>query len=153
MIGERRNTTHSPFIVDTTNIDRCRVVYVDANGYTVASSNLRQGANALNERSIYAVHAAMGLSVSDIMLQGCQPIIVEGPSDQHYLNAIKAFLIREKLIAPKQEMVFIPSGGVKGVSGVVSIVCGKSEKLPYVLLDSDSSGSGAKKTAGWFISG
>lgn len=138
------NTTHSPFIVDTTNIDRCRVVYVDANGYTVASSNLRQGADALNERSIYAVHAAMGLSVSDIMLQGCQPIIVEGPSDQHYLNAIKAFLIREKLIAPKQEMVFIPSGGVKGVSGVVSIVCGKSEKLPYVLLDSDSSGSGAK---------
>ena len=138
------NTTHSPFIVDTTNIDRCRVVYVDANGYTVASSNLRQGADALNERSIYAVHAAMGLSVSDIMLQGCQPIVVEGPSDQHYLNAIKAFLIREKLIAPKQEMVFIPSGGVKGVPGVVSIACGKSEQLPYVLLDSDSSGSGAK---------
>lgn len=138
------NTTHSPFIVDTTNIDRCRVVYVDSNGYTVASSNLRQGADTLNERSIYAVHAAMGLSVSDIMLQGCQPIVVEGPSDQHYLNAIKAFLIREKLIAPKQEMVFIPSGGVKGVPGVVSIACGKSEQLPYVLLDSDSSGSGAK---------
>lgn len=138
------NTTHSPFIVDTANIDRCRVVYVDSNGYTVASSNLRQGADALNERSIYAVHAAMGLSVSDIMLQGCQPIVVEGPSDQHYLNAIKAFLIREKFIAPKQEMVFIPSGGVKGVPGVVSIACGKSEQLPYVLLDSDSSGTGAK---------
>lgn len=138
------NTTHSPFIVDTTNIDRCRVVYVDSNGYTVASSNLRQGADTLNERSIYAVHAAMGLSVSDILLQGCQPIVVEGPSDQHYLNAIKAFLIREKLIAPKLEMVFIPSGGVKGVPGVVSITCGKSEQLPYVLLDSDSSGSGAK---------
>lgn len=138
------NTTHSPFIVDTANIDRCRVVYVDHNGYTVASSDLRQGADALNERSIYAVHAAMGLSVSDIMLQGCQAIVVEGPSDQYYLNAIKSFLIREKIIAPKQEMIFIPSGGVKGVPGVVSIVCGKNEQLPYVLLDSDSSGSGAR---------
>lgn len=138
------NTTHSPFIVDTANIDRCRVVYVDNHGYTVASSDLRQGADALNERSIYAVHAAMGLSVSDIMLQGCQSIVVEGPSDQFYLNAIKSFLIREKIIAPKQEMVFIPSGGVKGVPGVVSIICGKNEQLPYVLLDSDSSGSGAK---------
>ena len=138
------NTTHSPFIVDTANIDRCRVVYVDNNGYTVASSDLRQGADALNERSIYAVHAAMGLSVSDIMLQGCQSIVVEGPSDQFYLNAIKSFLIREKILAPKQEMIFIPSGGVKGVPGVVSIVCGKNEQLPYVLLDSDSSGSGAK---------
>lgn len=139
------NTTHSPFIVDTANIDRCRVVYMDKNGYTVSSSDLRQGADALNEKSIYAVHAAMGLSVSDILLQGCQSVVVEGPSDQHYLNAIKAFLIREKLIAPKQEIVFIPSGGVKGVPGVVSILCGKTEQLPYVIVDSDKSGADAVK--------
>lgn len=139
------NTTHSPFIVDTTNIDRCRVVYMDKNGYTVSSSDLRQGSDALNEKSIYAVHAAMGLSVSDILLQGCQSVVVEGPSDQYYLNGIKAFLIREKLIAPKQEIVFIPSGGVKGVSGVVSILCGKTEQLPYVIVDSDKSGSDAVK--------
>ena len=56
------NTTHSPFIVDTTNIDRCRVVYMNEKGFTVASSNLRQGADSLNEKSIYAIHAAMGLS-------------------------------------------------------------------------------------------
>ena len=65
-------------IIDTSNIDRCRVVYVDKGGFTVCSSDLRQGADTLNEKSIYAVHAAMGLSVSDILLQGCQPIIVEG---------------------------------------------------------------------------
>jgi AAA15 family ATPase/GTPase len=53
------NTTHSPFIVDTSNIDRCRVVFMDKDGYTVASSNLRQGSDALNEKSIYAVHAAL----------------------------------------------------------------------------------------------
>lgn len=139
------NTTHSPFIVDTTNIDRCRVVYMDDKGFTVASSDLRQGADALNEKSIYAVHAAMGLSVSDILLQGCQNIVVEGPSDQHYLNAIKSFLIREKLIAPKQEIVFVPSGGVKGVPGVVSILSSKADELPYVLVDSDESGQGAVK--------
>lgn len=139
------NTTHSPFIVDTANIDRCRVVYMDEKGFTVASSDLRQGADSLNEKSIYAVHAAMGLSVSDILLQGCQNIIVEGPSDQHYLNAIKSFLIKEKLFAPKQEMVFVPSGGVKGVPGVVSILSGKTEELPYVLVDSDISGQDTVK--------
>lgn len=138
------NTTHSPFIVDPTNIDRCRVVYMDDKGYTVASSNLRQGADSLNEKSIYAVHA-MGLSVSDILLQGCQSIVVEGPSDQHYLNAIKTFLIKEKLIAPKQEIVFIPSGGVKGIPGVVSIISGKDEQLPFVIVDSDKSGQDAFK--------
>lgn len=139
------NTTHSPFIIDTSNIDRCRVVYVDERGYTVASSDLRMGSAGINQKSIYAVHAAMGLTVSDILIQGCQPVIVEGPSDQHYLNAIKTFLIKTERIAPSKELIFVPSGGVKGISGVVSILCGKGDKLPYVIVDSDKSGKDAIK--------
>lgn len=139
------NTTHSPFIIDTSNIDRCRVVYVDDNGYTVASSDLRIGSAEISQKSIYAVHAAMGLSVSDILIQGCQPVIVEGPSDQHYLNALKTFLIKTKKYTPQKELVFIPSGGVKGISGVVSILCSKNDELPYVIVDSDISGKDAVK--------
>lgn len=139
------NTTHSPFIIDTSNIDRCRVVYVDDNGYTVASSDLRIGSAEISQKSIYAVHAAMGLSVSDILIQGCQPVIVEGPSDQHYLNALKTFLIKTKKYTPQKEIVFIPSGGVKGISGVVSILCSKNDELPYVIVDSDISGKDAVK--------
>lgn len=137
-------TTHSPFLVDTSNIDRAKVVYSDDNGLTVVSSDLRASDDKLNEKSIYAVHAALGLSVSDILLQGCQPIIVEGPSDQHYLNAIKLYLLRNKNYTPNMELVFMPSGGVRGVAGVVSIVSGKDGILPLVVLDSDGSGKSAK---------
>lgn len=139
------NTTHSPFIVDTNNIDRCRVVYSDETGFTVASSNLRDGIGKFGDQSIYAVHAALGLSVSDVLFQECQTVIVEGPSDQHYLNAIKNYLVSEKLITYKQDIVFVPSGGVRGVSGVVSLLTGKKGTLPYVILDSDKSGSDSKK--------
>lgn len=139
------HTTHSPFLVDTNNIERVKVVYVDDEGYTVASSDLRAANDKLNEKSIYAVHAALGLNVSDVLLQGCRPIIVEGPSDQHYFNAIKTFLIRTGKIAPQEEMVFMPSGGVRGVPGIVSIVSGKEAKLPMVVLDSDRSGEDAKR--------
>ena len=120
---------------------------MDSEGYTVVSDNLRDGSDSLNERSIYAVHAALGLSVSDILMQGCKPIIVEGPSDQIYLSAIKQILISQKKIAPKDELIFVPSGGVKGIDGVVSLLCGKNTNgdLPYVILDSDSSGLDAKK--------
>lgn len=138
------NTTHSPFIVDTNNIDRCRVVYMDDAGFTVVSSNLREGIGKLGDQSIYAVHAALGLSVSDVLFQGCQAVIVEGPSDQFYLNAIKNYLISEKLLDSKQEIVFVPSGGVRGVPGVVSLLTGKKGLLPYVILDSDKSGHDAK---------
>lgn len=138
------NTTHSPFIIDSTNIDLCKVVYVDAEGYTVVSSDLRQGADKLNEKSVYAVHAAMGLGVSDVLLNGCQVIIVEGPADQYYLNGIKTFLIKEKQFTPNKELVFMPSGGVRGIAGIVSMVSSKIEDMPYVILDSDESGEAAK---------
>ena len=137
------NTTHSPFLVDTTNVDRCRVVYSDENGFTVASSNLREGNDALNSKSIYAVHAAMGLSVSDIMLHGCNPVIVEGPSDQFYLNAIKTFMIKEKIFTPNSEILFVPSGGVKGIQGICSIVSSNNDGLPSVIVDSDRIGQDA----------
>ena len=139
------NTTHSPFIIDSSNIDSCRVVYADALGHTIVSSDLRQGADKLNEKSIYAVHAAMGLGVSDVLLQGCQVVIVEGPSDQYYFNGIKTFLIKEKLFAPSEEIVFMPSGGVKGIAGIVSMVSGKMGELPHVIIDSDKSGEDVKK--------
>ncbi len=133
------NTTHSPFIIDTNHIDRAKVVYINKDGYTVVSNNLRAAEGNLQTNSVYAVHAALGLSVSDILLQGCQLVIVEGPSDQFYFNAIKIFLIGRKIISPKEEIVFVPSGGVKAVGSLASLLSAKSE-LPFVILDSDSSG-------------
>ncbi|MDD4600315.1 hypothetical protein SDC9_11376 [bioreactor metagenome] len=137
------NTTHSPFIIDTNHIDRAKVVYVDKDGYSVVSNNLRAAEKQLQTNSVYAVHAALGLSISDILLQGCRPVIVEGPSDQFYFNAIKLYLISKNLIAPKEEIVFVPSGGVKAVGSLASLLSVKSE-LPYVVLDSDKSGQDFK---------
>lgn len=134
-------TTHSPFLVDSDHLDRVRSVYVNEDGNTVASSNLRAGqTNSPQTKAIYAVHAALGLATSDIMFQGCQPVIVEGTSDQFYLSAIKNYLIREGLINPKLELLFVPAGGVKGVTAAVSILTAKDEAFPYTLLDSDRAG-------------
>lgn len=138
------NTTHSPFLVDTNHVDRIKVVYVDNDGYTVASSNLRAAEDRAQARSVYAVHAALGLSISDTLLQGCQPVITEGPSDQFYMSAIKNYLISEQLIAPKEEIVFVPSGGVRGIEGIASILAGKVDGLPYIILDSDKPGQDFK---------
>ena len=137
------HTTHSPFLVDTENIDNVKLAYVDSNGYTVLSNNLRANSDPKAKTSIYAVHAALGLNVSDVLLHGCQPVIVEGPSDQYYLYAIKNFLIANSKIHPKKELVFMPAGGVKGVSSLASIISTNGE-LPYVVLDSDKSGNDFK---------
>ncbi len=138
------HTTHSPFLINTNHIDRVKVVYSDEDGFTVVSSDLRANGDKCNEKSIYAVHSALGLTVSDILLQGCQPVIVEGVSDQYYLNGIKLQLVRNKKFSPKNELVFIPSGGVRGIAGITSIISGKDGSLPYAIMDSDKSGKDAK---------
>ena len=140
-------TAHSPFLVDSDHLDRVKAVYIDATGATVVSANLRANQdNKAQTRSIYPVNAAIGLTVSDTMLEGCQPVIVEGPSDQIYLSSIKNYLLRNGHLTPRRELVFVPAGGSKGVTAVVPILAAKTEALPYILLDSDAQGQGAAKS-------
>ena len=135
-------TTHSPFLVDADRLDRARKVYVATDGTSKASSDLGADGGDVTQRGAgYAVHAALGLSVAEGLLIGCDPIVVEGPSDQHYLTAIKLCLIGEKTLPLGREMVFPPAGGAKGVKAVASILGGRDGVLPVAFLDSDEQGT------------
>jgi energy-coupling factor transporter ATP-binding protein EcfA2 len=148
-------TTHSPFMVDPDRLDRVKAVYVDDEGHTRSSPNLRiRESTPSQSRSIYAVHAALGLSASQTLMLGCQTVVVEGASDQMYLATMKNLLIARGLLRPKREYMFPPAGGVKGVRALVSILTGKDDSLPYVVLDSDSAGHAlAKHLAGDLYAG
>lgn len=132
-------TTHSPFLVHADRLDRARKVYVDEAGTTKATSDLRKGAE-LQPGAAYAVHSALGLSVADSLMLGCQPVIVEGSSDQHYLTAIKTLLVSSGKLQPMREIVFPPAGGTKNTRMVASILTGRDEALPYMILDGDQMG-------------
>ena len=140
-------TTHSPFLMEADALDQVRSVFIDEDGRTVVSPDLRADPNVPNaEKSIYPVHVAMGISVSDTFLIGCLPIVVEGVSDQRYLTGIKNYLIGKGRIKPSKDIVFLPAGGTgtKGVAAVVSIVTAKEEDFPSVLIDSDNAGNDLK---------
>lgn len=142
-------TTHSPFMIDADRLDRVRKVYVDGEGGTVASSNLgaKKGKGAdKGAGATYAVHSALNLTVAESLLLGCTPVIVEGPSDQHYLSAIKNILIAKGRINPTAELVFPPSGGAKTAKIIAAILMGRDDALPYVLLDGDAVGKQAAQS-------
>lgn len=114
--------------------------YVDAFGKTVASADLRAAERLKGKnqpQSIYPAHATLGLSVSDTLLINCNPILVEGESDQLYLSALKKLLISKGKISPLKEIVFIPTGGVKGIKATSAILSGVNEVKPPVLIDGD----------------
>lgn len=133
-------TSHSPFLVDMDNLANVKAVYVDSEtGRTKVSSNLRSN-DTDAEKSIYPIHAALGLTVSDTLLLGCLPVLVEGVSDQIYLSLIKRYLIGKGKLQYSKEIVFIPTGGVKGMGPVSKLVSSRDDMLPFVLLDSDKTG-------------
>lgn len=134
-------TSHSPFLIDADRLDRVRKVYVGDNGTSLVTPDLRAGAeNSTQKGSAYAVHAALGLSVAESLLIGCEPVVVEGTSDQHYLTAIKNLLIAAGRLKPGRELVFPPAGGAKGVKAVSSILSSREDELPVALFDSDAMG-------------
>lgn len=136
-------TTHSPFMVDSNHLERVRSIYVDSSGKTVASADLRAAERLKGKnqpQSIYPAHAALGLSVSDTLLINCNPILVEGESDQLYFSALKNLLISKGKISPLKEIVFIPTGGVRGIKAMSAILSGVNEVKPPVLIDGDKPG-------------
>lgn len=140
-------TTHSPFMIDSDRLDRVRKVYVDEQGFTVASGDLGRPSKAkdvaASKGATYAVHSALNLTVAESFLLGCSPVIVEGPSDQHYLTAIKNVLISKGEISPPSELIFPPAGGARTANIIASILMGRDDKLPIVLLDGDTAGKQA----------
>lgn len=135
-------TTHSPFLVDPDRLDRVRKVYVAEDGSTESSPNLRQsGADPAQAGAAYAVYSALNLNVAESLLLGCLPVVVEGPSDQHYLTMIKALLIGAGKITPRRELVFPPAGGTKTLRITAGVLTGRDETLPVVLLDGDHMGA------------
>jgi predicted ATP-dependent endonuclease of OLD family len=134
-------TTHSPFLVDADMLDRARKVYVSDDGSTKATSDLRRGSeDPRKSGATYAIYSALNMNVAESMLIGCHPVIVEGPSDQHYLTAIKTILIAAGKIKPARELIFPPAHGARNAQVIATILSGRDDVLPVMLLDGDDAG-------------
>lgn len=122
-----------------------KVVYFDDQGITNVSDNLQIN-KAFAKNSIYSINSAIGITISDTMLIGCKPIIVEGVSDQIYLTYIKRYLMKNENFVSTEELVFMPVDGTKNIKPVVSLVIERDDKLPFVIVDNDVSGKEKEKS-------
>jgi hypothetical protein len=138
-------TAHSSHLINPDRLSDVKVVYVNDLGATTVSADLRASEkDPRRSQSIFAVDAALGLSVSRTMLFYAYTTIVEGPSDQIYFSFIKSELIGKAKITPMRELIFIPAGGARAVSATARIV-GAPGVLPPVILDGDTVGRQAEK--------
>ncbi|MFG1188717.1 ATP-dependent nuclease [Xanthobacter flavus] len=124
-------STHSPFMVPYDNIMASRIVEdlveVDGRGRrTPTGTMVREDVLKADKDSVFPLQGALGYSLTQSLFIGKHTILVEGPGDILYLQALSAELIRRKRTGLDPKWVMCPAGGIDKIQSFVSLFAGNS---------------------------
>lgn len=124
-------STHSPFMVPHNNIMASRIVEdlvnVDDRGRrTPTGTMVREDVLKADRDSIFPLQGALGYSLTQSLFIGKHTILVEGPGDILYLQALSAELLRRGRTGLETKWVMCPAGGIDKIQSFVSLFAGNS---------------------------
>lgn len=139
-------TTHSPFMVPATKLQRVRIVEdaVDrtktprrSDGTKVSQDVLRVEADTL-----FPLQGALGYEATQSLFIGEHTLLVEGPSDILYIQALSAALKARKRTGLDTRWTTCPAGGIDKIMPFVSLFAGK--RLQVAVLSDEARGAKGK---------
>lgn len=132
-------TTHSPFMVDSTNLHRVRTVYEGENGTTISDSIQEK-----DSRTLFPLQAALGYEIAQNLFVAQNNLLVEGPADLIYLTKMSEVLISGGRIGLREDIVIVPVGGLDKIPAFISLMTGNKLNM-VALLDSFNSPKGKQR--------
>lgn len=128
-------TTHSPFMVEPSKLERVRIV---------EDKGAREGASVTNDvyavgaESLFPLQAALGYDVAQNLFIGPDNLLIEGTSDFTYLRSLSDHLIKKGREGLSDRWRIIQSGGATNMPTFVSLL---GDKLDVTLFMDGSSRS------------
>ncbi len=122
-------TTHSPFMVEPSTFRRVRIVQdrsieedsealsPDQEGTKVTTDVLEASSD-----SLFPLQAALGYEIHQTLFIGPNSLIVEGPSDLLYIQAMSELLKSRDRTGLKSDWIVTPVGGSGNVSTFVALI-------------------------------
>lgn len=123
-------TTHSPFMVETTKLNRVRTVFSDSESSIVSDSIQQKDPNTL-----FPLQAALGYDVAQNLFISKKNLLVEGVSDLLYLTTISEYLNANNRTGLNEDITIVPTGGLDKVASFISLLRGSKLSI-FCLLDS-----------------
>lgn len=122
-------STHSPFMVPAEQLMSARIVEdlvnVDKHGRrTPIGTKVKNEALSRDRDSIFPLQGALGYEITQSLFIGKHTLLVEGPSDVLYLQALSAELRRRGRTALHPDWVMCPTGGLDKIQAFVSLFVG-----------------------------
>ncbi len=101
-------STHSPFMVDATELQRVRTVEdVEGKGTRISNDVL-----ATSSDTLLPLQAALGYDLAQTLLVGTENLVVEGPADYLYLTIMSEYLRTLGRPSLDPRWTIVPAGGL-----------------------------------------
>ena len=142
-------TTHSPFMIDPQKFDRVRIVQdlgIDAKDpldKQIDGTKVVANVFDATDDSLFPLQGALGYEIQQTLFIGPNSLIVEGPADLLYLQAISSQLQREGRTGLSDDWVITPVGGSGKVPSFVALLAPQKGMNVATLLDIQKSDKGS----------
>ncbi len=111
-------TTHSPFMVNPTKLDKARTVEdKDGEGTKISAEVL-----SVSRDTLFPLQASLGYHITQTLFVGEDNLVVEGPADILYLQIVSNHLRDEGRTALDPRWVIVPVGGVDKIPTFIALL-------------------------------
>lgn len=121
-------TTHSPFMIDSSHLDRVRTLSETDNGSIISESIQEKDPNTL-----FPLQAALGYDIAQNLYITKDNLLVEGPTDYILIKAMSEIFLKENLEGLNDKFTIVPVGGLDKVSTFISLLRGSDLNVVCLL--------------------
>ena len=139
-------TTHSPFMVPADELQRVRIVEDRVDGTKTprrsAGTKVSQDVLEVGADTLFPLQGALGYEATQTLFIGEHTLLVEGPSDILYLQALCAALKERGRTGLDSRWTICPAGGIDRIMPFVSLFAGR--QLHVAVLSDEARGAKGK---------
>ncbi len=126
-------STHSPFMVQPDQLLTARIVedQVETKNHRrlPKGTKVREDILSHDRDTLFPLQGALGYEITQSLFVGKNTLLVEGPSDILYLQALSAALARRHRTSLRPEWTLCPSGGIANIRSFVALFGGNKLKI------------------------
>jgi len=123
-------TTHSPFMIQVSDIPSIRTVNIDPEAGTTVTNDPTG-----DYRTLFPLTVALGIDLTQTLFIGEHNLVVEGVTDFWYLSAVSDFLRDNGGNALPKDLVITPAGGAQKVAYMATFL--SAQRLNVLVLFDD----------------
>ena len=121
-------STHSPFMIDSNDLNKVRTVLETESGSIISDSIQEKDPNTL-----FPLQAALGYDIAQNLFISKNNLLVEGASDLLYLQVMSSILQQGGRVGLDSKITIVPTGGLDKVSTFISLLRGSSLNIVCLL--------------------